>query len=407
MTPKRDFRQILLPVLCVVLVLTPAFRAARPLPAELTDVEFWQLVTNASETGGGFISENLVSNELGYPYIIPSLIERVPPGGAYMGVGPEQNFSYMAAIRPSIAFIVDIRRQNMIEHLLYKAVFELSASRREFLSRLFARKIDPGLDRNATPQQLFAAVGAVPQDAELYQTSLAAIKNQLSIQSGFTLSSEDESTLEHVYQAFAQHGAETRYAVTGLSITNTGRFAIQDPNGEIRVIQGAVATENQQTSLAAFSLMLSMQFPTYAEVMTATDPGGKNWSYLVSEDSYQFVRDMQRKNLVVPVVGDFAGTKALRAVGQYLKEHETTVSAFYVSNVEQYLTPPTKFQSFYANVATLPLNPSSTFIRSAQISGLQPGLAQSSLSPIQLALDAVMEGRARNWSDILRLTSSK
>src|SRR5688572_175459 len=163
MTPKRDFRQILLPVLCAVLVLTPAFRAARPLPAELTDAEFWQLVTTASETGGGFISENLVSNELGYPYIIPSLIERVPPGGAYMGVGPEQNFSYMAAIRPSIAFIVDIRRQNMIEHLLYKAVFELSASRREFLSRLFARKIDPGLDRNATPQQLFAAVGAVPQ----------------------------------------------------------------------------------------------------------------------------------------------------------------------------------------------------------------------------------------------------
>jgi hypothetical protein len=407
MKPRRDLRQVLLPVLCVVLVLTPAFRAARPLPAELTDAEFWQLITNASEPGGGFISENLVSNELGYPYIIPSLIERVPAGGAYMGVGPEQNFSYMAAIRPSIAFIVDIRRQNMIEHLLYKAVFELSASRREFLSRLFARKIDPGLDRNATPQQLFAAVGAVPQDAELYQTNLAAIKNLLSMESGFTLSSQDESTLEHVYQEFAQQGAEMRYAVTGISITNNGRFAIQDPNGEIRVIQGPIATDNQNTTLAAFSLMLSMQFPTYAEVMTATDPGGRNWSYLVSEDSYQFVRGMQRKNLVVPLVGDFAGSKAVRAVGQYLKEHETTVSAFYVSNVEQYLTPTIKLQSFYANVATLPLNPSSTFIRSAQISGVQPGLAQSSLSPVQLALDAVMEGRARNWNDILRLTSAK
>jgi hypothetical protein len=198
-----------------------------------------------------------------------------------------------------------------------------------------------------------------------------------------------------------------RYAVTGISITNNGRFAIQDPNGEIRVIQGPIATDNQNTTLAAFSLMLSMQFPTYAEVMTATDPGGRNWSYLVSEDSYQFVRGMQRKNLVVPLVGDFAGSKAVRAVGQYLKEHETTVSAFYVSNVEQYLTPTIKLQSFYANVATLPLNPSSTFIRSAQISGVQPGLAQSSLSPVQLALDAVMEGRARNWNDILRLTSAK
>jgi hypothetical protein len=125
----------------------------------------------------------------------------------------------------------------------------------------------------------------------------------------------------------------------------------------------------------------------------------------VSETSYQFVRDLQRKNLVVPVVGDFAGPRAIRAVGDFLKQHETSVSAFYLSNVEQYLTPVTKFQSFYGNVATLPLSPSSTFIRSAQISGIQPGLAQSSLGSIQLALDAVLEGRARNWSDVLRLSN--
>jgi hypothetical protein len=83
------------------------------------------------------------------------------------------------------------------------------------------------------------------------------------------------------------------------------------------------------------------------------------------------------------------------------------VSAFYVSNVEQYLTPVTKLQSFYANVATLPLNSSSTFIRSAQVSGIQPGLAQSSISPIQTIMDAVLEGRAQNWSDILRISNSK
>ena len=401
----RELRRALLAVLCTMIVLTGAFRAARPLPPELSDTEFWQLIKDASEEGGGFISENLVSNELGYPYVIPALIDRVPAGGAYMGVGPEQNFSYMAAIRPRIAFIVDIRRQNMIEHLLYKAIFELSANREEFLTRLFARKMAPGLDRNATPQQLFAAVGAVQQDPELYRTTLATVKNLLSKQHGFTLSAQDESTLEHVYDEFVQHGSETRYAVTGLSITNTGRFAIRDPNGEIRIIKGPLPTDNQQTSLAAFSLMLSTQFPTYAEVMTATDPNGKNWSYLVSETSYQFVRDLQRKNLVVPVVGDFAGPRAIRAVGDFLKQHETSVSAFYLSNVEQYLTPVTKFQSFYGNVATLPLSPSSTFIRSAQISGIQPGLAQSSLGSIQLALDAVLEGRARNWSDVLRLSN--
>ena len=126
----RALRRVLLPIFCAVLVLTPSFRAAGPLPAELSDAEFWQLSANASEEGGGFLSENFVSNELGYPYVMPELIQRTPPGGAYLGVGPEQNFTYVAATRPRIAFIIDIRRQNMIEHLLYKAVFELSANRR-------------------------------------------------------------------------------------------------------------------------------------------------------------------------------------------------------------------------------------------------------------------------------------
>jgi len=106
----------------------------------------------------------------------------------------------------------------------------------------------------------------------------------------------------------------------------------------------------------------------------------------------------------VPLVGDFAGPKAIRTVGQYLKDHEATVSAFYISNVEQYLTPAPKLANFYGNVGTLPLTPASTFIRSAQVPGNQPGLAQSSLGSMQTALDAVLEGRATNWNDILKLT---
>lgn len=165
---------------------------------------------------------------------------------------------------------------------------------------------------------------------------------------------------------------------------------------------GAVPLTN-----AAISLALSTQFPSYAEVITTTDPAGRNWSYLASEEKYRSVRELQQKNLIVPLVGDFAGQRAIRAVGQYLKDHDTSVTAFYVSNVEQYLTPAVKLQSFYANVATLPLSPASTFIRSAQIAGPQPGLAQSSLGSIQVALDAVLEGRAQSWNDILRLPNSK
>jgi len=125
----RTLRRIGFPVLCVALLVTPAIRAAQPIPTQLSDEAFWGFISASSEPGGGFISENLVSNELGYPYVIPQLVERVPSCGAYIGVGPEQNFTYLAALKPRIAFIVDIRRQNMIEHLLYKAIFELSGTR--------------------------------------------------------------------------------------------------------------------------------------------------------------------------------------------------------------------------------------------------------------------------------------
>ena len=97
--------------------------------------------------------------------------------------------------------------------------------------------------------------------------------------------------------------------------------------------------------------------------MTATDEHGVERSYLATEENYAFLRDLESKNLVVPVIGDFGGPKAIRAVAKYLKENGVTVTAFYLSNVEQYLYPA-KWDLFCRNVATLPLDSSSTFIRS-------------------------------------------
>jgi hypothetical protein len=48
-----------------------------------------------------------------------------------------------------MAFIVDIRRGNMLELLLYKALFEISNDRAEFLSRLFSRPMPAALPRSA------------------------------------------------------------------------------------------------------------------------------------------------------------------------------------------------------------------------------------------------------------------
>ena len=140
-------------------VVTPALRSGlrTRFPSELSDEAFWKIIEDFSEDGGTFTSENFSSNELGYQTLIPKLQAFVKPGSVYMGVGPEQNFQYIAGLKPKMAFIIDIRRQNMIQHLMYKAAFEMSANRADFLSIIFSRKRPEGLSETSTPDQLFEA----------------------------------------------------------------------------------------------------------------------------------------------------------------------------------------------------------------------------------------------------------
>ena len=82
-------------------------------------------VAALSEPAGYFDTDNLISNERSYLDVVPDLKKRGVRGGAYIGVGPDQNFSYMAAIRPDVVFIVDVRRDNLLLHLLFKSLFSL------------------------------------------------------------------------------------------------------------------------------------------------------------------------------------------------------------------------------------------------------------------------------------------
>ena len=117
------------------------------LPSALSDREFWTLIQTVSEAPGTYtLSDNFVSNE---PRVAENARWLRPAGGVYIGVGPEQNFSYIARLRPAMAFIVDIRRENRNLHLLYKALFELSGDRVDFVSRLFSRPRPAGLDVDA------------------------------------------------------------------------------------------------------------------------------------------------------------------------------------------------------------------------------------------------------------------
>src|SRR4030095_13630654 len=125
--------RIVIVLISALVLFVPSLVAADTLPQSLTDQEFWRLVSDFSEDGGSFRFEYM-SNEQQFQYVIPKLKEERKPGGVYLGVGPEQNFTYIAALQPKMAFIFDIRRQNLVEHLLYKAIFEMSSDRVDFLS---------------------------------------------------------------------------------------------------------------------------------------------------------------------------------------------------------------------------------------------------------------------------------
>src|SRR5262245_4586782 len=164
--------------------------AAQSLPSSISDKDFWAMVVGFSEPGGFFRSDNLISNETTFQHVIPDL-QKTPHAGAYVGVGPDQNFTYITALKPKMAFIVDIRRQNMLLHLMYKALVEMSTDRADFLSRLFARPRPDGVGAESTAQGMFDAFEAVSGSEELAHKNLSAIFEHLERTHGFPLTDED------------------------------------------------------------------------------------------------------------------------------------------------------------------------------------------------------------------------
>src|SRR5438552_11906686 len=244
--------------------------AADSLPAKLGDQEFWRLITDFSEPNGTFRSDNLLSNELWLQYVIPDLTRSAKPGRAYLGVGPEQNFTYIAALRPKIAFIVDVRRGNRDLHLMYKALFELSADRSEFVSRLFSKPRPGGLTARSTIQQIMAGYWNVETSEALYNANVEAMRDTLVVKHKLPLDDDEVKAIANIYNAFYWHGPSINYSSSG--------------NGFGGRTQ-----------------------PTYADLMTASDGSGQMRSYLASEESFAFVKDLEASNLLVPLVGNFAG----------------------------------------------------------------------------------------------------
>ena len=351
---------------------TSSAQVRRSLPSELSDQEFWDTVTDLSEPSGPYTGDNWISNEASIQQVIPPLKQLAKPGGVYLGVGPEQNFTYMWALQSKFAFIIDIRRQNMLEIFLFKALFEMSPTRADFVSNLFSRRRPAGLDTNTNVKALMAAYASAPSEG--LQRNIETVRSTIA-KHGYALSAADLQRIAFVHEIFNRGGP---------SIT-AEMFSPGSPGG-VPV--------------------------TYTDLMTATDRNGQAWSYLSTEAAYQYIREMHRKNLIIPLVGNFAGPKTIRRVSEYLKQRNQTVAAFYLSNVEYYLEGQVT-KDFHANVATLPIDSSSMLIRWVPRPGIpfvpwyktDMGVVVTTLTPISELVDLHKAGKApTSWPDMLQTT---
>jgi hypothetical protein len=385
----------------LVLAMTVSPTASAQIPDRLADSTFWRLMTDYSEPWGVFRSENFVSNETSLQYVIPELQRTVKPGGVYMGVAPDQNFTYILAVRPSIAFIVDIRHQNAVQHLMYKSLMETSNTRAEFLAKLFARAPLAGVDTASTVMQLFDALANTKPDSALYRANLKAIIDRLTKVHRFTLSDSEVTSMSCVYGAFFTYGPALSYNHSS-DCRNPGPFAF----GRGGRPGGGGGGGGGGAMMGGFGM------PAFLGMLVETDGVGTNRSYLATEANYRALKNMEERNLIVPLTGNFAGEKAVRSAGQYARDHGATVQTFYLSNVEQYLfQQDDEAQRFYKNVATLPIDSTSTFIRSFSggmygAYGLelkqQSGRSMQLVSSIQETLKAFNAGELTSWIEVVR-----
>jgi len=299
--------------------------ASAKLAQEARAHRYADLVNDLSEPDTYFFSDNLISNETSYLQIGDELAKLSDPSSVYVGVGPEQNFSYIALARPSTAFVVDIRRANMLLHLLYRASFEEATSRAHFAALLLGRAHDTAHTNapDATIDQVLESATKGEATTASFKAANSALMKRIEGY-GVKLAAEDTKAIEKMHKTFFDEQ---------LGI----RFELHEKNGRA--------------------------YPTLRELLKTASPSGNTAGFLAKEDSFRFLQDMQKNGNIVPIVGDFAGDHALAQLASYLNGESKKVGVFYVSNVEQYLLEPKVWKKWVRNVKALPKTEKALFLR--------------------------------------------
>jgi hypothetical protein len=333
-----------------------------------TASNFAAAVATLSERAGYFDTDNLISNERSYLQVIPDLRRRGVRGGAYIGVGPDQNFSYISEVRPSVAYIIDVRRDNLLLHLLFKALFEISDSRIDYLAHLFGKPLPPAVDgwKQAPIERLVAYFEKAATNREVAIAQSRRVEEALR-KTGVPLSTEDLSTIAAFHRRFVDEGLWLRFNSTG-----------RPPQS---------------------------YYPTYRDLLLETDAAGAQTNYLASEDAFQFVKSLQARDRIIPVVGDISGPSAMQAIGREIAARNERLSAFYVSNVEFYLFGQGSYPRFVTNLRSVPRARSAVLIRSVfgrYLAVGRPGDASASqLQDVDELIGGYDDGRYRSYGALV------
>ena len=355
-------------VVAVCLASAPAQFAApgSGIPDRLTNTEFWRLSAEFSEPTGYFNSDNLVSNEDTYQSVIPELTRIVGPGGVYAGRRPGPELHVHRGVEPcGRVHSRRAARQSAIASDVQGPLRAVGRPRRVSVATVFAAR-PGGADGRGDGARSDDGLYAAAPDQERYEANLLAVLDHLARHRGAALEPDDRAGVEFVLHSFFVAGPD-------LAFVSSGGFR------------------------------RSSRYPPFAALQMATDLAGIERAYLSTEARFRRVKVLQERNLIVPVVGNFAGPRALKAIGAWVREHGGVVTTIYTSNVEQYLFQDAAWDQFRRNVASMPLDGTSTFIRSCFNSCSAPGGARAVtlLDSVSQLLEAAATGRIGGYWDVL------
>jgi hypothetical protein len=202
---------------------------------------------------------------------------------------------------------------------MHKALFALSGDRASYLAHLTARR--PGeLPRDPSAAELVAAFSKSALDPGLLEKT---IQDVVAVLRPYDLVREDEWA-------------------------------------EVATIQSRLAGPGVNARFLALTM-----YPTFARLIQTPDRDGQPAHFLAREEFYQAVRDRQRGDRVLPLVGDFAGPSVLPRLGDWLRKHRLAVSVVYVSDVEFFLRRARTFDAYVANLARLPWAEGALIVRTS------------------------------------------